>query len=285
MEHAMAELPLAIFTTLAPISAGSFIALAIAFLTTKFAPEQLKKIDRMTWIPLAVLVVAFIAAFFHLTQALNAVNVFAGVGRSPMSNEIVVGVVFFVVALVYCVLGTVGKLSEGLRKGLSVVVAVVGLVFALTVGMAYMIETIVSWNTPLVPVTVLGFSLLGGGLMGLSILALGDGMKEATGSAFKPAMYFVLALGAALAVGAFAAHAFSVQDLSTFVVSGAALVAEVLPFIIAAIVCLVVGLGCGLIALAKNNGVALPALGLIVVIVGVFLARLVFYALQVSVGL
>ena len=49
----MAELPLALFTTLAPIGAGAFIALAVAFFTTKFSDEQLKKIDRMTTIPVS----------------------------------------------------------------------------------------------------------------------------------------------------------------------------------------------------------------------------------------
>ena len=33
----MAELPLALFTTLAPVAAGAFIALAVAFFTTKFS--------------------------------------------------------------------------------------------------------------------------------------------------------------------------------------------------------------------------------------------------------
>ena len=45
MEAAFAELPLALFTTLAPIGAGAFVALAIAFLTTPFSDEQLKRID------------------------------------------------------------------------------------------------------------------------------------------------------------------------------------------------------------------------------------------------
>ena len=43
----MAELPLALFTTLAPIGAGAFIALAVAFLTTKFSDEPLKKIEAL----------------------------------------------------------------------------------------------------------------------------------------------------------------------------------------------------------------------------------------------
>ena len=36
MEAAFAELPLALFTTLAPMGAGAFIALALAFFTTTF---------------------------------------------------------------------------------------------------------------------------------------------------------------------------------------------------------------------------------------------------------
>lgn len=36
----MAELPLALFTTLAPIGAGAFIALAVAFFTTKFSESS-----------------------------------------------------------------------------------------------------------------------------------------------------------------------------------------------------------------------------------------------------
>lgn len=73
----MAELPLALFTTLAPIGAGAFIALAVAFFTTKFSDEQLKKIDRMTTIPVVVLVAGFICAFFHLASPMHAFGVFA----------------------------------------------------------------------------------------------------------------------------------------------------------------------------------------------------------------
>ena len=88
----MAELPLALFTTLAPVAAGAFIALAVAFFTTKFSDEQLRKIDRMTTIPVVVLIVGFICAFFHLANPMHAFGVFAGVGSSPLSNELVAAV-------------------------------------------------------------------------------------------------------------------------------------------------------------------------------------------------
>ena len=160
----MAELPLALFTTLAPIGAGAFIALAVAFFTTKFSDEQLKKIDRMTTIPVVVLVAGFICAFFHLASPMHAFGVFAGLGASPLSNELLAGVVFAVLAIVYWIVALAGKLGEGARKGFSAVVAVMAVAFACFTGAAYMMETIVSWNTPMVPVAVLGFSLLGEGL-------------------------------------------------------------------------------------------------------------------------
>ena len=158
----MAELPLALFTTLAPIGAGAFIALAVAFFTTKFSDEQLKKIDRMTTIPVVVLVLGFICAFFHLANPLHAFGVFAGVGSSPLSNELVAGCVFAALAIIYWIVALAGKLSEGARKGFAAVVAVMAVVFACFTGAAYMMDTIASWNTPMVPVAVLGFSLLGG---------------------------------------------------------------------------------------------------------------------------
>lgn len=136
----MAELPLALFTTLAPIGAGAFIALAVAFFTTKFTDEQLKKIDRMTTIPVVVLVAGFICAFFHLASPMHAFGVFAGLGASPLSNELLAGVVFAVLAIVYWIVALAGKLGEGARKGFAAVVAVMAVVFACFTGAAYMMR-------------------------------------------------------------------------------------------------------------------------------------------------
>ena len=116
MEAAFAELPLALFTTLAPMGAGAFIVLALAFFTTTFTDDQVKKIDRMTLIPLVVVLVGFAASFFHLASPLHAAGVFAGIGSSPLSNEILVGSLFVVLALVYVILALAGKLSGAARK-------------------------------------------------------------------------------------------------------------------------------------------------------------------------
>ena len=196
----MAELPLALFTTLAPVAAGAFIALAVAFFTTKFSDEQLKKIDRMTTIPVVVLIVGFICAFFHLANPMHAFGVFAGVGSSPLSNELLAGCVFAVLAIVYWIVALVGKLGEGARKGFSAVVAVMAVVFACFTGAAYMMGTIASWNTPMVPVAIVGFCLLGGVSLGVLVLALAGALEDAVAGSFKMAALVVAALGLVLGI-------------------------------------------------------------------------------------
>ena len=178
MQFSVAELPLALFTTLAPLGAGAFIALACAFFTTSFSDEQLKKIDRGTIIPLAIVIVGFICAFFHLASPMNAPSVFLGAG-SPMSNEIIAGCVFAIVAIVYVIVTNAGKICGSARKGFAAVVAVLAVIFAIFTGLAYVMSTIATWDTSLVPVQMLGFELVGGAATAALVLASAGAWADA----------------------------------------------------------------------------------------------------------
>lgn len=281
----MAELPLALFTTLAPIGAGAFIALAMAFFTTKFSDEQLKKIDRMTTIPVVVLVAGFICAFFHLASPMHAFGVFAGLGASPLSNELLAGVVFAVLAIVYWIVALAGKLGEGARKGFAAVVAVMAVVFACFTGAAYMMETIASWNTPMVPVAVLGFSLLGGVSLGVLVLALSGALEDAAKGGFKMAAPVVLVVGLVLGVAGLLVQVMSVSGMGNALVDGADLVAAASAPMWIGVVCMVVAAAAAFMALRNSKSTALAAAAPVLAIVGVFAARLAFYAVQLSVGL
>ena len=281
----MAELPLALFTTLAPIGAGAFIALAVAFFTTKFSDEQLKKIDRMTTIPVVVLVAGFICAFFHLASPMHAFGVFAGLGASPLSNELLAGVVFAVLAIVYWIVALAGKLGEGARKGFAAVVAVMAVVFACFTGAAYMMETIASWNTPMVPVAVLGFSLLGGVSLGVLVLALSGALADAANGGFKMAALAVLVVGLVLGIAGLMVQVMSVSGMGNALVDGAALVAAASAPMWIGVVCMVVAAAAAFMALRNSKSTALAAAAPVLAIVGVFAARLAFYAVQLSVGL
>lgn len=281
----MAELPLALFTTLAPVGAGAFIALAVAFFTTKFSDEQLKKIDRMTTIPVVVLVAGFICAFFHLASPMHAFGVFAGVGASPLSNELLAGVVFAVLAIVYWIVALAGKLGEGARKGFAAVVAVMAIVFACFTGAAYMMETIASWNTPMVPVAVLGFSLLGGICLGVLVLALSGALEDAAKGGFKMAALAVLIVGLVLGVAGLLVQVMSVFGMGNALVDGADLVAAASAPMWIGVVCMVVAAAAAFMALRNTKSTALAAAAPVLAVVGVFAARLAFYAVQLSVGL
>lgn len=281
----MAELPLALFTTLAPIGAGAFIALAVALFTTKFSDEQLKKIDRMTTIPVVVLVAGFICAFFHLASPMHAFGVFAGLGASPLSNELLAGVVFAVLAIVYWIVALAGKLGEGARKGFAAVVAVMAIVFACFTGAAYMMETIASWNTPMVPVAVLGFSLLGGVSLGVLVLALSGALEDAAKGGFKMAALVLLVIGLVLGVAGLLVQVMSVSGMGNALVDGADLVAAASAPMWIGVVCMVVAAAAAFMALRNSRSTALAAAAPVLAIVGVFAARLAFYAVQLSVGL
>ena len=281
----IAELPLALFTTLAPVGAGAFIALAVAFFTTKFSDEQLKKIDRMTTIPVVVLVAGFICAFFHLASPMHAFGVFAGLGASPLSNELLAGVVFAVLAIVYWIVALAGKLGEGARKGFAAVVAVMAVVFACFTGAAYMMETIASWNTPMVPVAVLGFSLLGGVSLGVLVLALSGALEDAAKGGFKMAALAVLVVGLVLGVAGLLVQVMSVSGMGNALVDGADLVAAASAPMWIGVVCMVVAAAAAFMALRNTKSTALAAAAPVLAIVGVFAARLAFYAVQLSVGL
>lgn len=280
-----AELPLALFTTLAPIGAGAFIALAVAFFTTKFSDEQLKKIDRMTTIPVVVLVAGFICAFFHLANPMHAFGVFAGVGSSPLSNELVAGCVFAALAIIYWIVALAGKLSEGARKGFAAVVAVMAVVFACFTGAAYMMDTIASWNTPMVPVAVLGFSLLGGVSLGVLVLALAGALEDAAKGGFKMAALVVLVVGLVLGVAGLLVQVMGASGMSNALVDGVDLVAAASAPMWIGVVCMVVAAVAAFMALRNTKSAALAAAAPVLAVVGVFAARLAFYAVQLSVGL
>lgn len=288
MEFALAEMPLALFSTLAPMGAGAFVILAIAFMTSKFDDEALKKIDRMTAIPVAFVIVGFIAAFFHLTNVFASFGVFAGTGSSPMSNEIVVGCIFTVIMLIYWIWAMTGKMSEGVRKGLVVVTAVLGIIFALFTGMAYMIDTIPSWNTFAGPVQIAGFALVGGAALGVLVLALAGCASELKGSSLRNGTIAVLVVGLVLGIGGIAVQAGAANGMANALYNGADLVGSVVMVIVLGAVCL---LGTGVCDFFAVKGAGASAVvgastgAAVLAVIGIILLRLAFYGMQVSVGL
>lgn len=285
MQAAFAELPLALFTTLAPLGAGAFIALALAFFMVPFSGEQFKRIDRMTCVPLVVVLIGFAASLMHLASPLHAFSVFAQVGTSPLSNEIAVGSLFVTAAIVYTLLAMLGKLNGTARKRFAAGVAVLGVVFALFMGLAYVIDTIASWNTLWVPVQILGFSLLGGSALGALLLALSGSLNDALKGCYKHVLLAMAVVGALLSVAALCVQVLNVGSMFNALVLGSALLADVQVWLGVATGCFVLGtLGVGVMLHGKSP-LVVGSCSVVVIMAGIFIARLVFYSVQLSVGL
>lgn len=282
MGTGFSETPLAVFTTLAPMGAGAFLVLACLIAAAKLDDEALARLDRLSIVPFAVSAVGFIGAFFHLANPLHAFGVFAGIGTSPLSNEVAVGVVFMAAALVYVVLAFTGKLTASSRKAFSLVVGVLALVFMVFCGLAYMMDTIPTWNTPASIVQMLGYGLLGGSAF--AALTCGLARIEVSQKASVAVIAFV-AVGLVLSLVGFGIQITAAASIAN--IWGAAI--DLVPAIWGMFAVLAV---CGIVALAlivaggkKNFPLAFSAAACALVVVGVFLARIGFYGLYMSVAL
>ncbi len=310
LETALSELPLTFFTTLCSIGAGAFVILALVLLLASPNGEQTKKINRLTLVPLCVVIVGFIAAFFHLASPLHAIDVFNNLGSSPMSNEIFVGVVFVVLAIIYFVLALLNVLRGVAQKICAVIVGIVGLVFACFCGLAYAMETIPSWDNLYVPLEMIGFALLGGAALGVLVYAqagaFGKGYVATEESHTKEGQVSVVELtpdqqpahrglrattivfiviGLILSLVGMFGQIILTATFSSSLQSGADLVMETLPFVITSAVCLIVCAVSGIVALTTRHTTAWAIVGVVLALVGIFLARLVFYGLELSVAL
>lgn len=264
------------------MGAGAFLLMACVLFASKVEDDALARIDRMSWIPVVVAIVGFIGAFFHLASPLHAFGVFSGVGSSPLSNEIAAGVVFMAVAVVYAALAALGRLSAASRKVLLVATAALAVVFMAFCGMAYMMDTIPTWNTPASIVQMLGYGVMGGAALGA--LVFGCARVQAT-----PQMRgFAVALCAAgLVVGAigFGMQAASAGSLSNIWGSAADLVPALWGMFAAFVVCGIAAVAFVFAAGKKGFSVALAAAAFAFAVVGVFIARIAFYGLFMSVAL
>lgn len=282
MGTGFAETPLAIFTTLAPMGAGAFLALACAIFASKIDDDALARIDKMAFIPIGVAAVGFIGAFFHLASPLHAFGVFAGIGSSPLSNEIAVGVVFMAVALAYAVLAVMGKLSLKVRKAFVAVVAVLAVVFMAFCGLAYMMYTIPTWNTPASIVQMLGCGIMGGGALGA--LVLGCARVEATPQMRGVAVALVVA-GLVIGATGFGMQASLAGSVSNIWGIAADLVPALWGMFAVFVACGLVAAILVFVAGKKNFAIVPAAAAFAFSVVGVFVARIAFYGLFMSVAL
>lgn len=140
----MKELPLVFFTVLAQASAGAFILMQICSSMKKINQNQANKI---AMISLVMVVIAGISALTHLGQPLRAINALFGMGRSPMSNEIITCGLFGGLVFLYVVGNLKKTIPEATVNIFGYLGAIAGLALIILIPSVYQLETIPAWNT------------------------------------------------------------------------------------------------------------------------------------------
>lgn len=285
MEAALSEMPLALFSTVAPMGAGSFAALAALFLAASLTDDQRRALDRLTALPVALVAVGFAAATLHLASPGRAVGVLAGVGSSPLSNEVAAGIVFGVLMVAYWAWALSGRMAEGARVALVTATAALGIVFALFIGMAYLVSTIPSWDTLATPVSVAGFALLGGAAVGTFMAGVGGCAPALAARAPRLALGVLAAAGLVLGLGGAAAQLTGAAALASPLASGAEQVASVAGAVVVGVVCSVAAAVATVVAASGRRTTWVGGGAVVLAFVGILALRLAFYATELSVGL
>lgn len=154
LAFALEELPLAVFTAVAPAGALCMITLMTLALSHRFTLDAAVKVSRLTWIPLSITTAGLVASASHLGTPANALYVVSGLGRSPLSNEVASAVVFLIICGINWLLSFVRTERLLPKRILAACIIVSGLVFLAFLALAYNVDTIVSWATLYTPLTL-----------------------------------------------------------------------------------------------------------------------------------
>lgn len=164
---AFGEITLVLFTTLAPSGAVAYLIMGLPVLVGRAQDEVARRLNQWSCLPLVVTMVGLIASATHLGNPSNALYVFTGVGRSPLSTEVFAAVIFLALAGVFWLYSFAERPRVGLQRGLLAAIDVAIVAFVVAVAFAYNVDTILTWSLPLVPVSLLLNALFGGPLLAL----------------------------------------------------------------------------------------------------------------------
>ncbi len=167
LQTALGEITLVLFTTLAPSGAVAFAIMGLPVVRGGLDAHEHARIDKFLSIPIVVTMAGLVASATHLGNPANALYVFLGVGRSPLSTEAFCAVVFLMLAGMYWLYSFAERPNRAAQRILMVASIVAGAAFVASVAFAYDVETIVSWSTVHVPLSVWLNAFLGGPLLAI----------------------------------------------------------------------------------------------------------------------
>ena len=121
------ELPMILFTVIAQMSVGAFWVLGAVHLFAHLRGTRPQTVDRVSTAAMfavgPLLVLGFVAAFFHLGDPFHALNTLRHLGSSWLSRELAGGTAFGTLGMAFAACEWFGLLSRRLRAVLAALTA------------------------------------------------------------------------------------------------------------------------------------------------------------------
>lgn len=285
---------LAVFTAVSSSAAVAFAALAVAIMVSKPHPF-IERLNHMLAAPLALCWLGFMAAATHLGTPANALHAVAGIGRSPLSDEVVAAVAFLFFAGVYWLYSFKIQPNPVISKVLlacSVVSAAALVGFMAT---AYSVPTVPSWDTWRTPANLVLTALFAGPCLAAATMqAAVFAHTRAQGELPRRVRTVQLALTAASFAFLLAGtvllfdHAAFLGTVSNNVMTASELVPDYGAYILFHVVCGLAACALQIAAMRMPGESALAAvlhaLAAAAILLAALLVRLPFYAAYLPVG-
>ena len=283
METALNEITLVLFTSIAPAGVVGFIMMAwVAFSATDKARADAA--SRHLVIPLALAITGLIASATHLGTPANALYVISGIGRSPLSNEVVAAVAFLAIGGVYWIASFRDDMPKIVRRISLAAASVAGVAFVTFIALAYSVPSVPTWNLPPAPLTLWLCGLSSGPFVGLFGLLFAK--QEPTRLQMRTALG-IAAVAAVANVAALAAEWGELGGIATTIASAV----ELVPFFPASIIAYA-ALNAGAIVvatlsprLAETPRLIAIAAAALLALAACFAVRFVFYSMHMTVGI
>ncbi|MEM0654345.1 DmsC/YnfH family molybdoenzyme membrane anchor subunit [Klebsiella huaxiensis] len=274
------EWPLVLFTVLGQSVAGAIIVAGLGWLSLNNNSEAQQRLVRSMFFLWLLMGIGFLVSVIHLGSPLRAFNSLNRVGSSALSNEIASGALFFAVGGIWWLLNILGKMPRILTKAWLLLTMLLGCLFVLEMTLVYQIDTVPTWYNGYTTASFFLTMVLCGPLFAALLLRIAN--VPFNGRVF--ASMSALALLASLAVVIL--QNTELAEIHSSVQQASALLPDYGWLQILRLVLLTLGLGCWICPLArrKNPHVASLVLGLILVLLGEFIGRGLFYGLHMTVG-
>lgn len=280
---ALDEVTLVLFTTLAPSGAAAYAIMGAAALWAR--GDERKRVSRALLIPFLVTLVGLVASATHLGNPDNALYVFSRVGRSPLSNEVFAAVLFLSASGLHWLYQFAEHARPRVLNTLMGAAILASFAFVASVALAYASRTVVTWDTPFVPVALCLNALVGGPVLAVAGLRLAqwEPLEGKAGWALLALSLAALVVNA----GVYVAQGASVLPLRNYLVSAEQLVPTYGAMVIAFCVLAAAGIAVDAAGLLRGRvaSKASVAAASALVFVGIFVMRFAFYMMHMTYGI